>query len=156
VYQEREAVSDPATLARAEKLQQQGVTVEFGVDAKRLHEEAGDTKYDSIIWLFPHPGGPRSQTATRGAALLAAFFTSAVQRLSPSGKISVTLRVAKNPTWYISRWRPVESAAAAGLRLVSQSGFDQAQYPGYTHETTDPGANRADVAQGVTFVFTRG
>jgi hypothetical protein len=156
VYQEREAVSDPATLARAEKLQQQGVTVEFGVDAKRLHEEAGDTKYDSIIWLFPHPGGPRSQTATRGAALLAAFFTSAVQRLSPSGKISVTLRVAKNPTWYVSRWRPVESAAAAGLRLVSQSGFGQAQYPGYTHETTDPGANRADVAQGVTFVFTRG
>jgi Skp family chaperone for outer membrane proteins len=155
VYKKKEQVKDTATQARADKLQEQGVTVEFGVDATKLHEEQEQTKYDSIIWLFPHPGGPRSQAAAGGAALLVSFFASASQRLAPGGRISVTLRVAKNPMWYVSRWRPVEAAAAAGLRMVSQSGFEQSDYPGYTHETTDERAIEADVSRGVTFVFTQ-
>lgn len=154
VYEKREEVKDEATLARAEKLQQQGVTVEFGVDATKLHEDSdGKPKFDSIIWMFPHPGGARPQVATAGAALLLDFFKSAERRLRPGGKVAVTLR----SDWYVRRWRPVEAAAAAGLKPVSEPPshqFEQIAYPGYTHETTDSGATKPDVSRGSTFVFT--
>jgi hypothetical protein len=156
VYEKKEEKS-AATQQRAEKLAAQGVTVEFGVDAKKLHEGAEEKpKFNNIIWMFPHPGGPRSGVAAAGAALLQAFFSSAAQRLAPGGKITVTLRVAKNPNWYVSRWEPVAAAAAAGLRLVSQTDFARDDYPGYGHETTDAGANPADVSRGFTFIFTNG
>lgn len=143
------------TQARADKLQEQGVTVEFGVDATKLHEGAEDKpKFDSIIWMFPHPGGPRGKSAAAGAALLVSFFASAKQRLTPGGKITVTLRVAKEPNYYVSRWKPVEAAVAAGLTLVSRDDFEQEDYPDYTHETTDKKASTADVSRGFTFVFT--
>ncbi len=155
VYEQKEEKSQE-TRDRAQALSDQGVTVDFGVDATALHEGAEDKpKYDSIVWMFPHPGGPRAQAASSGAALLARFFSSAATRLKPGGKIIVTLRVAKDPEWYVSRWRPVEAAAAAGLTLVSRSDFSQGDYPGYTHETTDKGAKRADVSKGFTFVFTK-
>jgi hypothetical protein len=154
VYEKKED-KPVATQARAEKLQDQGVTVEFGVDATKLHEGAEDEpKFDNIIWLFPHPGGPRGLSAAAGAALLVAFFSSAKQRLAPGGKITVTLRVAKQPEYYVSRWRPVEAAASAGLTLVSRDDFKQEDYPGYTHETTDKKAHSADVSRGFTFVLT--
>ncbi|MEV4759058.1 class I SAM-dependent methyltransferase, partial [Micromonospora sp. NPDC049559] len=156
VYEQKGDVKEQRTLERAERLQQQGVTVEFGVDATKLHEGAEDKpKFDNIIWMFPHPGGSRASAASRGAALLADFFASAAQRIRPGGKITVTLRVAKEPNYYVSRWRPVEAAAAAGLRLVSQNDFQQSDYPGYGHETTASGANPADVSRGFTFIFTR-
>ena len=154
VYEGR-AQKDPETQARADRLQAEGVTVEFGVDATRLHETEGP-KYDSIVWMFPHPGGPRAAAAARGADLLMRFFRSAAQRLAPGGRIIVTLRVAKQPDFYVSRWRPIEAAQAAGLSLVSRSDFAQEDYPGYGHETTDKGANRADVARGFAFIFTKG
>ncbi|HEU4421738.1 MAG TPA: Rossmann-like fold-containing protein [Pilimelia sp.] len=154
VYEKKEQKS-ASTQARGEKLQAQGVTVEYGVDATKLHEGAEDKpKFDTIVWMFPHPGGERAQVAVAGQALLAAFFASAVTRLNPGGKITVTLRKAKRD-WYITRWDPVGTAAAAGLRLVSRLDFEQGDYEGYTHETTDKGARKADVTTGYTFVFTK-
>jgi hypothetical protein len=152
VYQKKDQVRDPEAMARAGKLQEQGVTVEYGVDATQLPHGAEDPKYDSIIWMFPHPGGSRQDAARAGAALLVAFFASAAKVLAPGGKISVTLR----NQWYISRWRPVQAAEAAGLHLVGSDPlpFSQTDYPGYTHETTESGANEADVSTGYTYVFT--
>jgi len=153
---EREDEKSEETRQRAGRLRQQGVTVEFGVDATRLHEgPTAGRRYDTIVWMFPHPGGRRADVASRGAALLTEFFQSAARHLNPEGRIVVTLRLAAQPNWYVNRWRPVEAAAAAGLRCVSRDSFGQEDYPGYTHETTDKGANRADVTRGYTFVFTR-
>jgi Domain of unknown function (DUF2431) len=153
IYQKKAEVRDQATLARAEKLQEGGVTVEFGVDATKLDKGTEDQpKYDTIIWMFPHPGGSRPDAARAGAALLVAFFASAAAVLAPGGKVSVTLR----NDWYIKRWKPVDAAAAAGLHLVGSDPlpFKQEDYPGYTHETTESGANEADVSTGYTYVFT--
>jgi hypothetical protein len=156
VYEKKEEKSAEAQ-RRAGQLAEQGVTVEFGVDATALHEGSDNLpKYDTIVWMFPHPGGDRASMATRGAALLSAFFASAAQRLAPGGKIVVTLRVGKQPNYYVTRWRPVEAAAAAGLTLVSRNDFAQSDYPGYSHETTEGGAHAADVSQGFTFIFTKG
>ena len=76
-----------------------------------------------------------------------------MQRLNPGGKISVTLRGA----WYVSRWKPVQAAAAAGLTMVGKDPlpFTQTDYEGYEHETTESGASEADVSKGFTYVFTR-
>ncbi|MFI7742535.1 Rossmann-like fold-containing protein [Kocuria rhizosphaericola] len=154
VYEKKEKKS-ASTRARAEKLEAQGVTVEFGVDATKLHEGAEEKpKFDTIVWMFPHPGGERAQAAAAGKALLAAFFASAATRLHPGGKITVTLRKAKRD-WYISRWDPVGAAASAGLRLERRLDFEQRDYEGYTHETTEKGARTANVTTGYTFVFTR-
>ncbi|MEV4143727.1 Rossmann-like fold-containing protein [Amycolatopsis sp. NPDC049691] len=158
IYEKKEEKSEE-TRQRAERLQAQGVTVEFGVDATRLHEDADKKpKFDNIIWMFPHPGGRFSErhlVAAKGATLLRLFFSSAAQRLNPNGKVTVTLRVAKDPEWYIARFKPVEAAQAAGLRLVSGQGFSQADYPDYTHETTE-GGESPDVSRGHTFIFTKG
>ena len=152
VYEPKQAKS-AATQARGQQLAEQGVTVEYGVDATGLHVGAEQLpKYDTITWMFPHPGGPRGEVAVRGAALLSAFFASAKQRLHPGGKITVTLRKAKRD-WYVSRWKPEQLAIAAGLRLVAQRDFVEGDYPGYGHETTDKGASQADVSNGHTFVF---
>ena len=153
VYEKKEQKA-PTTQARGERLQDQGVTVEYGVDATKLHEGAeAKPKFDTIVWMFPHPGGERAQVVAAGQQLLAAFFASAVTRLNPGGRITVTLRKAKRD-WYISRWDPVGSAAAAGLKLERRNDFEQGDYEGYTHETTDKGARKADITTGYTFVFT--
>ena len=68
VYEKKEQKA-PTTQARGERLQDQGVTVEYGVDATKLHEGAeAKPKFDTIVWMFPHPGGERAAGRRRGSA----------------------------------------------------------------------------------------
>ena len=151
IYEKEEDVKEESTLRRAEELRNRGVNVEYGVDATRLHSRSPRVLYDNIIWMFPHPGGDRQGVATRGQALLSAFLPSASKVLAPGGRISVTLK----SNWYVSRWRPREIGAAAGLALVAERPFQQGDYPGYYHETTAAGARPADISTGITFVFMK-
>ncbi|MGM9463261.1 Rossmann-like fold-containing protein [Streptomyces murinus] len=151
IYEKEEDVKEESTLRRAEELRNRGVNVEYDVDATRLHARMPRVLYDNIIWMFPHPGGDRQGVATRGQALLSAFLPSASKVLAPGGRISVTLK----SNWYVSRWRPREIGAAAGLALVAERSFQQSDYPGYYHETTAAGARPADISAGITFVFMK-
>lgn len=156
VYKKRHEVTDPATLRRAGQLASAQVTVEFGVDATKLHEGAEDKpKFDTIIWMFPHPGGERAGATGRARAMLSVFFTSARTRLNAGGKIIVALRVGKR-NYYERQWKPEKLANDAGLRLVSKTGFDPEGYRGYTHETTEAGAATVDVSLATTYIFTTG
>ncbi|SFY43713.1 Rossmann-like fold-containing protein, partial [Streptomyces atratus] len=159
-YKDRESVTENSTIAaRVERLEQAGVTVEFGVDGRTLEEKYRNATFSTIIWMFPHPGGDRPTAATRGREMLSTFFRSAKQRLAPGGKIIITLRASE---WYIQRWRPVQSAQLAGLNQVDSDGestsepmdFNRSSYPGYTHETTESGAARPDAERGWTFIFS--
>jgi hypothetical protein len=151
IYEKEEDIKDESTLRRAEELRNRGVNVEYDVDATRLHARTPRLLYDNIIWMFPHPGGDRQGVATRGQALLSAFLPSAREVLAPGGRISVTLK----SNWYVSRWRPREIGAAAGLRLVAERPFRQNDYSGYYHETTAAGARPADISTGITFIFMK-
>ncbi|MFI5743829.1 class I SAM-dependent methyltransferase, partial [Streptomyces anulatus] len=159
-YKEREAVTENSEIAaRVERLEQAGVTVEFGVDARTLEEKYKSITFSTIIWMFPHPGGDRPTAATRGREMLNTFFQNAKHRLAPGGKIVITLRASN---WYIQRWRPAQSARLAGLTQVDGDGeatsepmnFNRSSYPGYTHETTESGAAKPDAEQGWTFIFS--
>jgi len=142
----------PDVLARADQLRRLGTNVQLQVDARALPPTlAGGGPFDTVIFQFPHPGGPRASAAVDGRNLMRGFFASSAQRLAPGGKIVLTLRSQH----YVNQWRPTEAAAAAGLRLESVTEFHQGHYPGYDHVTTSSGARPPDVSQGLTFVFTR-
>jgi hypothetical protein len=159
-YKKREDVTqDQNIAARVEKLEAAGVTVEFGVDGTTLDERYKDSIFETIAWMFPHPGGDRPTAATRGRIMLAQFFASAKKRLGPGGRVIITLRASE---WYIQRWRPVQAAASVGLQQVGGDGeptthptdFNREDYPGYTHETTESGASKPDAQRGWTFIFS--
>ncbi|MCP2321735.1 SAM-dependent methyltransferase [Hamadaea flava] len=143
----------PDVLSRADQLRAMGANVRLQVDARNLPADlAGGAPFNTVIFQFPHPGGPRTGASVAGRQLMRDFFASAAQRLAPGGKVVLTLRNQH----YVSHWRPAEAAAAAGLRLESVTEFHQGHYPGYGHVTTSAGATSPDVSQGFTFVFTRG
>lgn len=142
---------DADTALRADRLEKQGVSVQYGVDATRLHEREPVVTYDSIVWMFPYPAGAgRARAGVAGAALLSAYFASAKKVLAPGGTVSVTLKEKR----YVAMWNPVALAKAAGLKLRAREVFSVSDYPGYTHETTSAMAQKADVSgAAVTFVF---
>ncbi|RSM72387.1 hypothetical protein DMH04_42910, partial [Kibdelosporangium aridum] len=148
--EEQSARSDPQVAARTQRLRAQGVTVEFGVEAQRLHETHRDRpKFDNIIWLFPHPGSRRA-VAAFGENVLGAFFRSAKARLATNGRITVALI----PKRYEKLYRIVERAEGAGLKLVSRVAFTQTDYPGYRFTTTAQGVQPPDVSTAMLYVFT--
>jgi hypothetical protein len=144
-----------------------GVTVEFNVDATRLHEgrPSRPTQFDTIVWQFPNLGAlsgegdlPALTAADRleywadiHHNLLLAFFGSASRRLSDGGTIVVTL--SASPMY--RRWGILKAAKAAGLTRISTSGFEPSDYPGYRHQATEPGARARLDRGGITHVFRK-
>jgi len=122
----------PDVLARAERLRQMGVAVHTQVDARALPAElGGGAPFDTVIFQFPHPGGPRAKVGGRGTDLLQGFFASAARRLAPGGQIALTLRSQH----YVEQWHLNDAAAAAGLRLESVTDFHPSLYRAKTVRT---------------------
>jgi SAM-dependent methyltransferase len=141
------------TQARAQELRNRGVDVQEQVDARNIPPDlAGGQNFDSITFVYPHPGGPRSDVARNGRDLLERYFRSAGERLKPGGRLSVTLRGGH---FYLGSWQPVKSARRVGLRLESVVWFTPDDYPGYGHVTTSANASKPDVSQGITLIFVR-
>lgn len=90
--------------------------------------------FDLIIFNFPHSG---TEDRPRHIALLRHFFASAVPLLrSPASILQLSL-AGKQP----ERWRCVEAAEAAGLRLAGTSIFCDEAFPGYVRRRNTGGAS---------------
>ncbi|KAI2503832.1 protein of unknown function (DUF2431) [Fragilaria crotonensis] len=66
-----------------------GAAVRFGIDATRLEHHFPGQHFDRIQFNFPHWRGKANNRRNR--ELLSAFFSSAVQVLSPQGEILIAL-----------------------------------------------------------------
>ena len=136
--------------------------VYFGVDARFLEtfkfEKA--TKFDFIVFNFPHPGGKNCMATNR--KLLSDFFWSAGKVLSDDGEIWVTLCDGQGGTpadrkkreWQNS-WQVVAMATRANMILTRVLEFDSQNYIGY-RSTGHRGFDRGFANSGaLTHVFIR-
>eukprot|EP00658_Telonema_sp_P-2_P085947 TRINITY_DN9916_c0_g1_i2.p1 TRINITY_DN9916_c0_g1~~TRINITY_DN9916_c0_g1_i2.p1 ORF type:complete len:267 (+),score=30.42 TRINITY_DN9916_c0_g1_i2:188-988(+) len=119
------------------KLEAAGASLEFGVDATRLHKSLGKRCFDRIVFNFPHSGKQRVHI---NRMLIHDFLKSAKQHLNPAGQIHVTL-LDKPP---YSNWQLEESAVSLELHLFDKLGFRFKDFPGYSHVTTLADAEEVD------------
>jgi hypothetical protein len=125
----------------------EGVTVKHGVDATNLGDSfPPETKFDRIIFNFPHSGQQRVHINRN---LLRDFFASAKHFLAPLGEIHVALKI-KPP---YSNWEIEKQAEESGMFFRQRLPFYLDHYPGYYHRTTDPNAVKFEADYARTFVF---
>jgi len=118
------------------KVKAAGAAVLHGVDATNLGKTFGAGsagQFDRIIFNFPHSG---SQRVHINRELLHNFFLSARNHLRPKGQAHVTLKM--RPPY--SEWQVELQAKRAGMASVRVLHFDQKQFPGYRHVTTEADA----------------
>jgi len=105
-----------------------------GTDLERTLQVEG---FDKVVFQFPHSG---SQRVHQNRALLSGFFLSVKLLLNAGAHVDVTL---KNGPPY-SNWEIERAAEEAGFAKVRELPFFFSDFPGYTHRTTEKGADRSN------------
>jgi 25S rRNA (uracil2634-N3)-methyltransferase len=150
------APAHTAAIAAAFDDDQQSERILYGVDATQLHKlkRLRNRTWTRIVFNFPHVGG-RSTDVNRQAranqALLAGFFASAKQLLSPSSSATSDLADDVNGTAPLARatalvtlfegepyslWNVRDLARHAGLVVLRSFRFPAEAYPAYRHART--------------------
>ena len=136
-------------------------TVMFGVDATKLHEhnQLKDTKFDIIMFTFPHTGVPNHVMGISGfnpesiesnKTLIRNFLKSSQHILADDGEIIITLKTsAPYDKWDFPDFSNFE------IEPKSQHDFNAHLFPGYVHSATN--GHVVTIANGTakSFVFSR-
>ncbi|KAJ3280018.1 hypothetical protein HK104_000991 [Borealophlyctis nickersoniae] len=113
-------------LAALEERYRDNVTVLHGVNAWELRARFGDEYpegFDAIVWNHPHLG---TEDFRLHRFLMAHFFQSVADVLSPTGCVCVSLVQGQE-----TRWELVAQAARSNLGLAEVMAFDESYWPGY-------------------------
>lgn len=151
---------DQFTAENIKQLVDHSAIVLYRVDATCLHDvtELKNLKFDNIIFNFPHYGGKSNLKLNR--QLIKDFFASAVNFITPKGRLSVSLcrgqggTLADIPKRYDDTWKIVEMASFSGLILTSVSPFCVSDYPGYVSTGLRSQLKSFMTAGGLTHEFT--
>lgn len=124
-------------------LERSSTAVLFQVDATKLHEHPHlqGTKFDIILFTFPHTGvsnferlcrGPSPTSIKGNKRLIRDFLKSAQRVLKLDGEILVTLKTtAPYDQWSFPDFADYE------VEPVSTHNFDANLFPGYVHRSTE-------------------
>jgi hypothetical protein len=144
--------------SNAHIIRQCGYNVRYEVDATAISKSFGKTRFEVIIWNFPHRIGKQNIKYNR--MLLTGFLLSAQQALAPGGKVKLALckgqsvsRACNKEQWDRS-WKLLEAAAEARLLVTEVTPFDRSLFKGYTPQghRGHGGSFFIDHAQGFTLM----
>ena len=124
----------PAARRNARDLRQRGAAVLHGVDATRLDRHFAALKFKTVFFGFPNVASrlpvyghnPNHNLARR-------FLRSAASRLSPTGRVVITLVATP---YYEGAFDLPEAAKFAGLNEPEVFDFDPGRISGYSHTNT--------------------
>lgn len=144
------------------KLEDLGVPVYHEIDATKLelYNQLKHTKYDCIIFNFPHTGGKSNIRKNRD--LVQSFLHSSFKILDPLGEVWITLCQGQGGTpvdcgrrGYNNSWKIIELAAEENLILTEVRQFQYSDWPDYVPTGYRSQDKEFVVENALTHVFTK-
>ena len=144
---------------RIEDLQQQGVTVLFGIDAEEIHRTFKGRRFKRIQWNCPF-GGATLPAREEFKNTIPRFFQSCSNLQLPDDRVHVTLMQKSGDYWKIRQKENsiVLGSAEAGYRLIRKRSFQtygKKRYLGYTHVKTGKTEAYSSGGEEQEFIFEK-
>ncbi|MEJ0062276.1 MAG: class I SAM-dependent methyltransferase [Alphaproteobacteria bacterium] len=150
-YEVSSELSDEAK-ENAKRLRSLGALVLHHVDATRLSSIFEGSKFDSIIFQFPHTGSREpAEGHNPNFILVRDFLRSAARQLEKRGKVLIS---AVDSPHYRGAFQFEEAAKLSGFLPPESYAFDPDNFQGYHHTMThQPGSALDDHDEFATWVF---
>lgn len=140
-FESEKELSDEALLNK-EELEELGVMVLGGVDATKLTSVFGNTRFDNILFQFPHSGSREPiEGRNPNFILVRDFLKSAKRHLNQNGVVLIT---TVDSPHYRGAFQFDEAAEKAGFGEPVVYRFAPSYFYGYTHTMTNEDESSID------------